>query len=407
MKFSKGLFIFFILISTNLLCFMPYSALGIGKYMSFITIILMLLLFALGNKELIFADSNFKTEVILLLALPFISSISCYIYRGQDIITTIIATRSVLFWIIYFLLHQYRFSPCSITNVLICVASCVTIIYIVQQLAYPSLYLFDSPQEGKPPEIRNGLRRFRIFLCNPYVFFAFYTFLVYAFRKRLLKYWYYTLFFFIAIYLTLTRQIWVSILLPVLAYPFLQGNKLSIKMLLGLGISSLILYLIYLNIGNIIGGELIAQTKDQLDRDDDIRMIALNFYGLEYWEGIGNIFFGNGVPSWGNSQYGNFIQHMEEDYGLYRSDIGIVGIISQYGIIYFFAFIAYYVKVFKYFSKLSVSLKMLLLASLINLPLASWDMFPLYMGIITYLADCDIRNNNVNVLQYENSCYWR
>ena len=84
---------------------------------------------------------------------------------------------------------------------------------------------------------------------------------------------------------------------------------------------------------------------------------------------------------------------MENVRGLYRSDIGIVGVMNQYGTLYVFVLLMYYIKVLRNFKYLSTHMRMLFVASIINLPLASWDIFPLFMGCVTYYADCEIEKN--------------
>lgn len=378
-----------IIATTNCLGFLPCIQLGITKILSVFVVLFLLTVILLNSYKKI-RDALFYKEILLLIFLPFASSIPCYVYRGQDFITTFIATRSVLLFAIYFLLHKVNFNDIKLKQIFFAVAVIATLIYLFQQIFYPSLILFGDGSSEKV-SIRNGFYRFRLFYNNPYIFFAFFLCVVSSIKEKKRILW--SFFFLVGIFLTLTRQIWMCCLLPVIMYPILTKNKIEIKVC-GIIVGSLILYLL-MQAASYGNNSLLQQTQQQLNDDNDVRMLSLNFYGLEYWVDGWNVAFGNGIPSFGKSNYGNFISSLEER-GLYRSDIGIVGVFSQYGAIYIFALLLYYVKIFRNFKYLSKELQMLYIASALNLPLASWDIFPLYLGCITYMADCEIKKAKEN-----------
>lgn len=136
------------------------------------------------------------------------------------------------------------------------------------------------------------------------------------------------------------------------------------------------------------------RTQDE-NSSDNVRVLAMEFYGLEYWENWFNVLLGNGCPYGNLNEYGHYISNMEKDYGLYRSDIGIVGVFSLYGLAYIAALIALYVKTFKNFKYISTYLRLLVIASILNLPLACWTDFPIFMSIIYFLIDRDINKNKL------------
>lgn len=393
MKFSNYIIILSILATTNFLGSRLYQMLGYGKEIGFIALLLILLWFVINKKKKDSCEAIFSKEVLFLIIVPFISAISCYVYREQDIVTTIIATRNVCFWVIYFLLHRVSFGASKIRKILVYFATAATLVYIIQQIVYPTYYWFDSL--GTPfVDIRSGFYRFRLFWNNPYIYFAYFFYAVYAIKKKNSTYKIITLFFFMGIFLTLTRQIWFCCLLPVFMYPLLNGKNISIKKILSICVSFTLLYFLVVNLISILGAKMVNDTLyDLKNNEDNIRMLSLNYYGLEYWENALNVIFGNGVAAFGKSDYGNHILYMENVHALYRSDIGIVGVMSQFGALYVFVLLMYYIKVLKNFKYLSTHMRMLFVASIINLPLASWDIFPLFMGCITYYADCEIMKN--------------
>lgn len=395
MKFSKFIIVFSILATTNCLGLLLYQMLGFGKEIGFVSLLLIGFWYLFNRGKKCKEKSCFSREVLLLILIPFISVIPCFYYRGQDIFTTVVATRNVCFWFVYFLLHQVSFGEKKICKVLISFGTIATFVYLIQQIAYPTYYWFDSIS-ATFVDVRSGFYRFRLFWNNPYIYFAFFYYAVIALKRKNTTYKALALFFFSGIFLTLTRQIWLCCLLPVFMYPLLNGKNISLKKILSICVSFVLLYFLVVNMVSILGAKLVNDTLNDLNSDDNIRMLALNFYGLEYWVNSLNVIFGNGLPSFGKSEYGNFIYYMENVRGLYRADIGIVGVMSQYGAIYVFALLLYYVKVFKNFKYLPTHLRMLFVASVMNLPLASWDIFPLFMGCVTYYADCEIKKAKEN-----------
>lgn len=400
-KQKYWLLFFAIAISLNLFMFTPYLMLELGKTVVFGLALFLLGLCFFGSARKSEIKMVCKPEMILLIILPFISSISCYYYRGQSISTTILATRTVALLSIYFVLHKYKYSYDTVLKVVLRVSYIVTAIYILQQILYPSVYLFGQPITlDNPVEIRNGFYRFRLHSLIPFVYIGFYYMLNKWLQKRHNKHSkkiLISLFLFaFAIYLTLTRQIWVCVLLPALFYNVLKDSKITGTKIAYIISGIVILYIIYINIDIFVGKDLIQRSHAE-NTDDNIRLLAMNFYGIEYWEDKTNMIFGNGYPSWGNSEYGNYMEFIETERKLYRSDIGIIGLFNIYGIVYVSALILLYVKLFKHFVYLSGPIRMLVLASFLNLPLACWTDFQILWAIIIYLADLDINRNKYSI----------
>lgn len=388
---KSWILLIFTIISIDFFFFIPYESLGMGRVvMSFIIVYLILAL--LYKKNVGTGFQFFKHEVGLLAILPLISAFSSYYYRGQPIFVGLLVARDSLFWLLYYYLHKYNYSSKSVVKIILIVATISAFIFILQQIFYPTLYLFNSLQSYNDVEIRQGLYRFRLFPLAPYMYFAFYYSLWKYTNTKRLNTLGWTALYTIGIYLTLTRQVYFCIFVPVLFYQFFTKNNFSFKILLSVISGFLLLYIIYSNI-NLIGGDFVAMTREQLN-ENDIRSLSYTFYGLEYWVDNLNMLFGNGAASWGNSAYGNEIQAIEEDKRLYRSDIGIVGLFSMYGIAYVIAVLLLYRKFFKCYKHVPVYLRLLLIASIINLPLACWTENGFFMSLIFYLMDKSFNISN-------------
>ena len=386
-------------LSFDFFLFMPYDNLGISRKLKFV-IILFLILGCIwkrrdGEQEQIEYERRelyFRKEMLLLIILPFFSGISSYIYRGQPLLTSWIAGRNSLYFLLYFYLHKARVSQYELLRVVVTIATISSLIYILQQITYPDIYLFNSTQNADDVEIRNGFYRFRLFGLNPYIFLAFFYTLSVFINAQGNKSHYVTMLvlFTAGIFLTLTRQIYVCIFLPVIFYSLFDGDHVDFRKILALLFGFIVLYVIFLNLDTILGADMIERTLSE--GEDNIRYMSYYYFGVEYWKDFLNMIFGNGVASWGNSAYGDEILLLEETDRLYRSDIGVVGTFNIYGIAYLLAIGIMYRKIFKYFRYIPTYLKLLIVASLINLPLSCWfdpDM-GLYMAIIVYLMDISI-----------------
>lgn len=380
------------IISVEFFFFMPYESLGVGRIVK--SFIIIYLIWALWRKINVKTEfRNFKCEIGLLAVLPLISAFSSYYYRGQPVLIGLMVARDSLFWLLYFFLHKSRYSTESVIKVISIVATISAFIFILQQIFYPTLYLFNSLQHYDDVEIRQGFYRFRLFPLAPYMYFAFYYSLWKLFETKRLSYLGWTTLYIIGIYLTLTRQIYFCIFIPAVFYKFFSINQLSKKMLFSLITGMIVLYIIFQNLDVIIGRDFVERTKNE-GNEDNIRMLSYAFFGLDYWVDNLNMLFGNGAASWGNSSYGDEILHIEETNGLYRSDIGIVGLFNMYGIAYVIAVLLLYIKFFKCYKHVPVYLRLLIVASIINLPLACWTENGLYMSMIFYLIDKNLNQSS-------------
>ena len=131
-----------------------------------------------------------------------------------------------------------------------------------------------------------------------------------------------------------------------------------------------------------------------------MRKLAMIFYGLEYWEDPINVVFGNGIPSFGNSQYGNYINSVEQDLHLYASDVGIVGTFSHFGALYLLAVALLFKKLFSKFKQFPLYVKCIVIGALVNIPIGSW-LYPVFFSSILYLSEKNV-NSNIES-KYENS----
>ena len=364
--------------------------------------ILIIVLFYILNKNRICSKMYFKREILFLVIWPFLVSIPCYIFRGQSITLSLLCGRVGLAWLLYFILHKIAMRQETILKIFKFVAFTAVGIFIIQQLLYPDLYLFGEPEDSEyvdEIEYRNGLLRFRIFDCVYYMIVIYFIYLTSLFQSFQRKNLIVMFFLLLGVYLTLTRQTWIISLLPFpIYYIFISKMTVTRKFIILIMIITLCSFL-YINLSVIIGDELVETTTSQIESDDDARALAYYYFGVEYWNSFVNVLLGNGIPAFGTPYYNHIISM--KDLHMFRSDVGIVGTFSTYGLIYCLVFIYIHFKILKRSRYLSPFLTLTFIASLINLPFAAWC-FPILMSCLLYIVDIEL-NNNI-LIENENTC---
>lgn len=320
----NNIFIFLILLYSSQ-CF-SYIDLNVSTVKLTITFIsLGIFCFLILKNKLYQKHSSLQKFIYAFLFLPFLSCIPASLLHDQDFLTSLKATAFNLTYVCFFLLFALKAEVKDIIKSF-CILGCMwTIIQAIQQFTYPT-YLFASRLDTLDTniEIRNGIYRYAVTGVYFGVFLTFYCYEKILSQKNKL-----CLLGFIVgligIYLTTTRQIIASVLLC-LGIGLIISKKVKAVSFILLSIVGSIIYLY----ADVLFSEFIEKTQN-LD-SDYIRFQTFHFFGLEYSESVLSIILGNGQYSIG-STYGKEILRYR-DFGMYLSDIGLVGLYSLYGIIY-------------------------------------------------------------------------
>lgn len=285
--------------------------------------------------------------ILVCVLCPVISAVPCYLFHGQSFFDSTRAIIGLSYpWLLYFYLHKYK-APSSKIIKIICVLAIVwTFLEIIQQFTYPSYWFATRGADSKEGLVlRNGVWRYMIqpwfigYLAGVYYWFRYMNYK--KTRDFLLM-----LLCLIGVYLFVTRVIIASIVF-VIFVSFVFGNKMKLSSKLTVLLVLLIVSIPVFMYSDLLFGEFYSQTVDQYENSDtDTRMFATLLYGYEYFPNILCNVFGNGIPL-PFSSYGKEITHYEEEQGLYRSDIGIIGDYNLYGLFYIICLI---VALWKFFS---------------------------------------------------------
>ena len=116
------------------------------------------------------------------------------------------------------------------------------------------------------------------------------------------------------------------------------------KNLAKIGVVGLFAYLVINNIGLILGADMIEETNKNMG-EDYVRWLSYDYYWSESISSPIYFLFGHG-PLVGTAA-GLRLQDIEMNSGLWRADIGIVGNIYNYGILYAAAIVYFFVFILK------------------------------------------------------------
>lgn len=289
----------------------------------------------------------FEKYIILLYGIcPLVSIIPCYLFHGQSFGNSIyaIVTSNISIGM-YWYLHSKKIPPNNLIHLVLFLAVIWSLIELVEQITYPS-YLFalrtESVERGTVLELRNGVWRYMIQPWFVGFFACMYLWCkILSGRRSVL-----TIVLFcislLGIYLYITRVVIATTIISLFISYIIAHKKKRVSTILFLTFFAYIIYLF----SETLFGELIEQTQKQANDDEDIRLVQLVFYGIQYFpHWLCNI-FGNGLPSF-TSSYGKEIMDYEDLYSLWRADIGIVGDYNIFGIQYTIVTFLTFWKVFR------------------------------------------------------------
>lgn len=335
---------------------------------------------------------HFYKEVILLMILPFISGISSMLEFNQGLYETVVACIPSLLWGTYFFLHKNNVPYNKVLRFLLFFSLIGMLIMAVQQF-FPEKAVFGvsvSTESDEIAEVRNGLYRFRIggAGCAGLFLFAYYWGkMVNTYKRRWLAISFCLLLY---LYLTLTRQVILSVLLiVVLTFLMRKKGNSTTSFLLALCILGSLFFF-----RDTLFGAFIEQTSEQTSNSDDVRFLEYTYFFNEILTKPIIFVLGTGVPH-ASSSLGDYYRHLEQ-LNLFSSDIGLIGAWFNYGILYVLLFIwCMYKMCVKLRHLLPTYFKVYWICVIVVLPLAfPWgsNLSNLMWCFILYIMDLELKN---------------
>lgn len=279
------------------------------------------------NKKILLYKTKYTRFTYIILLGVFISMINAYLFWGQNISTTIITQRFI--YVIITLPALLYLQPTfeDLKKALKYISILTLGAWIISILS-PSLIQSISIEDI---ELRNDFSSEDIgynVLGIQFVTLYFYILVQDYIKSFSYKKFIQAIFWAIIILLYQNRSMLIGVIIILIYSIFKLKSKYKPLIIVCISIS-LIIVLIYSS--NIILS-LIQETNDQLNNPDYNRWKALNYYLYDYSPNIWCYIFGNGLPAGGKSDFGNLMwTNMKE--GIYGSDLGLIGMWADYGIL--------------------------------------------------------------------------
>jgi len=375
-------------------------------------IILLVIILILINRNY-FLSNSFKRNaisrkyVLWFGIFPLISSIPCFFLRGQSFTDSFNVVYVYLIIFLYFVLHKYDVNTGFLIKLFLALAIIRVLIMLIQQFTYP-FYIFGGVKEGDDSlygveyavQVRSGMYRFWLNSSFLQVIAGLYSINKFL-RSNKIIYLFIFLLCCVGLYMDQSRSQLIYFALSVLYLLFITKykNKLLIFFLIGIFI-----VLISINYNSLFGDLSKLTVSNVNEKENYIRILAYKFYLFDYWKGPLTWFLGNGVPN-ATSAYGHEIIKIQTQHILFTYDIGIIGSLNVYGLIFILVFIFYLYKIiFKYWKYLDPFLKVFLIFTILYSPLY----FPIHYqsgediswAIIFYLIDKSIQISKQKMKSY-------
>ena len=322
---------------TNFFYFSNWNVTIAGRLWNLTYILLILFYFAYYRRKN--QSMHFSRIVTFLAFFPFLSSISSYTEFGQSFISSIPVLLSGATWIVYFLLHKYKVGEASILQSFLIISLIILFLQVIQQFTYPQAYFGVYSEEKisqftgtmEKVDIRNGLYRFRIaingFFTCPVLFY-----LWISVRKRVnLSNIITIILLLVSLYLTLTRQVFVSCI-ATFVLSFLFGKNRSNISIYVIGISLASIIYVYSDNLFLAFEEL---TKED-SHEDNIRILCARFYIEKIVKNPLVFLIGYGKPA-ATGEFAVLFYKWQSIMGFHTVDIGFIGQIFHFGVIYVIA----------------------------------------------------------------------
>lgn len=367
-----------------------YVSIGIGVF---------LLLFTMVNYYSL-KTSPLAKYAIGFIFLPMLSFIPCSFCHEQSIEKSFIAYIPFFYFFIYFVLHKYKVRESDVIKWLTVIAIIRTTILIIEQFTYPDYYFAFRKEAvdalGRFHRIEQRAGIYRFYLRDTYLsMFLVFVYLQKIIEKIRISHVCIFLFGVVGVYFDQSRQYMFSTVLSISTILLFSSNikyKYLYTFIIFMG-----LFFVYIN-ADLLFDEMIERTNEEMV-EENIRVGAYTFFGLVYWDGPLTKLFGNGFPD-STSAYGKEMFEIHNYMRFYQTDIGIVGMLSYYGIVSVTFFLSFFVYILKKFWKnIDLHLKFFILAAIINLPLFTMfschiDSYP-FWAFMFYLIDKSIERNRI------------
>lgn len=278
-----------------------------------------------GGKGFIFPLQLISVSVIASVFLSYVS-------WNQDL-SFGVSTVPYMLWMVFFYLLHVRF-PLPLMEKIVFFWGWVYILLFVFQFMNSSQVYFGFREEFK--EDRGVVR---ILFPGAGVFFLGYFIALNRLMEKVRFRWFFALFIIAGIVVTVlqvTKQS-IVLLLGISLFHLLRKTSLFSKIAIMAGFIAAVV--LVFNSDNPISQGIIESQKDNVaDGGENIRVQGSMYFLTDFSPTTVSRILGNGFPNL-KSRYGQYVTMLEDNYGYYLTDVGVVGMYAMFGILPLIAYL--------------------------------------------------------------------
>ena len=274
----------------------------------------------------------FKTEFIFFMLCPFLSMLVAKYYHGQSFGLTLYMSSGMFIYLMYFLIHEWKIDGRDIEKMIYIIGVGYIFIFIIQYLIYPTNILNSR--------INVDRGTIRIFFPGG----GFSVILYYLLVQKLLTE-------------KFSWKLFVILLMAYAVNTFLQGTRMPILLLTSLTglyiitgkrvknryfvvVSAVIMAVCLFLLFKDIFIELYnLSLKESEHTTTNPRVRAIKFFLTDFMPAKIAYFLGNGADHL-SSPFGQKVAFYQIYFGLYQSDIGLIGLYVRFGALYAIAYLS-------------------------------------------------------------------
>ena len=320
------LFIFALLATVGF--FNPMGVLSdqVQKLLFYISVLFCFIVANNSNISLQRYDYPRKSYTVLLLGI-IISIFMASAFHMQSFKTSIVATLPFIFsFSFFYALMKLNIQSDKILKIYAIVCLLSSIVYFTNLITFPNPVFGGEIDE----DLSRGMQRIPVKFLEVFVLLLLYSINSWLIEKK--KKWiYYIVILSVMIILSVTRQVilYAGVLSVIFIFKDISYFK---KFLLCASIVIVVVYVLPLI---PIYNEMVELSEMQAaenEDEDNIRIQAWRYYTDENQTNNITRLFGNGVPSLGNSMWGQMFDSETEDNGCYYADVSWAGFYYLFGI---------------------------------------------------------------------------
>lgn len=289
-------------------------------------------------------NKGFVFPVQLLLIAMFISIIMAGLYWDQSLLDSLIAVAPYLIVFIFFYLWHIQFPVNILEKIIVFYGSLYILLYVFEFITSGTVY-FGKPLWGDEFLVSRGITRIIFPGGGVFVLTSFIA--INKLTSQDKNRWFWLLLAIAGIVIPVmqvTRQFIVGILLIYL-YHVIRSIRIWKKLVVFASLVSIIIFLQYVN-HPIIDGLIDSTRNDANLGSNYIRVLAGEFFLTDFSPNLSTQILGNGVPYFGVSNFGLYVDSLGVTQEYFLSDEGIIAVYVMFGVLAIIAYLLIFIKSF-------------------------------------------------------------